>query len=187
MLRSTAILAAVLSLSAFAKADKFHLSKADETSKTEGNAAGRVIEGALVKEEDGMYVIRVVGGEMRLPKAQVVKHEKDGLTVAQIEAQEKGMQDALAQQNTQRRELLAAEADDFDRAIAAEASARRGTAEDMGPKTLQIDVDFKGLLPSYRFKSPYDPVLNRANFSGLRSLIETYLREEVERAANRRK
>jgi len=96
-----------------------------------------------------------------------------------IETQEKGRATAVAAAETRRREVQAAEA-----------SVRRDTAR-AGPqpkpseeRSLLIEVDFQNLLPGYTFRT-FDPVLGRANLSGLRQVIEDYLRAEVMKAAHR--
>ena len=170
-----------LALAAFApvlKADKFHLEDPAAADKVEGNVKTRAIEGVLIEKTDKTYRIRVVGGELTLLKSQVVKIESDSLTVAKIESMEKDRAPKVAAANVKRREIQAAEASVRGRDTA---DASSNVPEQ---RTLVIEVDFQGLLPGYTFRS-YDPVLHRANLSGLRSVIEAYLREEVRRAAHR--
>jgi len=107
-----------------AKADKFWLA---ETSKAPANQASspNFVEGVLMEETDGMYVLRVVGGEMRLPKASVSKVEKDELTIGAIENAEKAAAEKLAQQNRER-ELEQSAARKAREIQVLEASVRRG-------------------------------------------------------------
>ena len=56
---------------------------------------------------------------------------------------------------------------------------------DPDEKRLTVNVDFQGLLPNYIFKA-YDPVLRRANLSGLATVVREYLRSEVKRTAHRK-
>lgn len=106
-----------------AKADKFWLA---ETSNTPANQAStpNFVEGVLMEETDGMYVLRVVGGEMRLPKSSVSKVEKDGLTIGAIEQAEKAAAEKLALQNRER-ELEQSAAKKAREIQVLEASARR--------------------------------------------------------------
>ncbi|MGA1607855.1 MAG: hypothetical protein ACO4CT_12790, partial [Planctomycetota bacterium] len=68
----------LLALTSTARADRFHLSPPERADKmTQGEAD--VIEGVLLSEEDGLLVIRVEGGVMRLPKDSVHRIEKDDL------------------------------------------------------------------------------------------------------------
>ena len=164
-----------------ASADKFYFGSADDQKKTQGNAThDNFIQGVLLKEDKDSYTIRILGGEMQVAKSMVYKVDKDGLTVAQLEATEAGRKDALAQAETQRRQLIAAEAAvcGDDRARAAEATATRGGRDS---RQLIIDIDFPGILGRFDmggfrpFRS-FDPILNRANLSGLPVIIDTYLR-----------
>ena len=160
-----------------AKADKFHFGPQDETAKTEGNAVGRVVQGVLIKQDKDTYTIRIVGGEITVAKSMVTKIEKDGLTAKMIETMENNQKDQLTQQNTNRRQVQAAEA-----------SARKAAAKPAAQpaeKSLIIEVDFQNLLPGYTFRT-FDPVLHRANLSGLRQVIEDFLRREVRSAAHRK-
>ncbi len=169
----------VFAFQAPALATKFHLADEKESKDTEGNAEGRVIEGVLLKEDKTTYTIRIVGGEITIPKSAVKRTENDALTVAKIETMEKGRATTVAASETQRRQIQAAEA-----------SARRRTDEaptpaaKSGEQSLLIEVDFQGLLPGYTFRT-FDPVLGRANLTGLRAVIEDFLRSEVKRAAHR--
>lgn len=70
-------------------ADRFHLASAQEESKAAEGSSPSIIEGVLLGEENGMYRLRVVGGEMWLAKSSVQRVEKDALTVADVEAREK--------------------------------------------------------------------------------------------------
>jgi hypothetical protein len=181
ILRTLALSLSALTLAMPAKADKFHLDSKDDKAKTQGGGPGRVIEGVLIEKDDKAktYRIRVLGGEVILAQSAVKSIEKDTLTVAMIETMEKDQAEQLAQQDQRRRDVQAAEAS-ARRTARAE---RRASAVNQ-ERTLPIEIDFQGLVRGYTFKS-YDPVLHRANLSGLTQLIENYLRQEVERAAHR--
>ena len=170
----------VFSLQAPGLATKYHLADEKESKETVGNAEGRVIEGVLLKEDATTYTIRIVGGEITIAKSSVKRTEEDGMTVAKIETMEKDRGAAVAAAETQRRQVQAAEA-----------SARRNVAEPATQpaapeeQSLLIEVDFQDLLPGYTFRT-FDPVLGRANLTGLRQVIEDFLRREVRKAAHRR-
>jgi hypothetical protein len=71
-----------------AKADKFWLSDpAAEKSAVEGSLPN-LVEGVLIAESDEGYHIRVVGGEILLPKKSVFRIEKDDLSIETIEKRE---------------------------------------------------------------------------------------------------
>jgi len=77
-------------------ADRFHLASQQDASRATEGSSPDAIEGVLLGEEDGMYRLRVVGGEMWLAKSAVQRIEKDALTVADIEAREKQQAEAAA-------------------------------------------------------------------------------------------
>jgi hypothetical protein len=171
---------AVLWLAAPAAADKIHLGSAEEAKKYAEGSSPSVIEGVLLKEEDGNYVVRVEGGEIRLAKARVHSVEKDGLTVADLEKREKDARDRLAQADVRRAELQAAEA-----SATREAREAAAARSEPVPENVIINIDFDGLLPTLRFRTGYDPVLDRIDLGGLAGLVEDYLRDELARAYRR--
>lgn len=107
-----------------AKADKFWLS--DPQAEKDNAAAGsspNLIEGVLIAESDEGYHVRIVGGEVLLPKASVYKIEKDDLTLDAIVDAEKDAKAAGERADVERR--LAQEAASVERERqAAEASMR---------------------------------------------------------------
>jgi hypothetical protein len=176
LLRPILAAAALLALAPAARADKFYFTTADEDAKASEGSSASFVEGVLLKEESGFYFVRVEGGEIQLPKASVVRIEKDGLTVAQLEERERAAAERLAAANRDRRDVQAAEA-----------STRKEAAEAAAPapqRELQVVVDFQGLIPNFRFKT-FDPILDRVNLDGLARVVEAYLRQEVERAMGR--
>ncbi len=182
MLRTSLMTTFVLgALAPSLSADEFHFRAKTEAEKTQGNA-GAALEGVLLREENGNYVIRVEGGEVVVPKASVVEIVKTDLTVEVLEEREQNNRERLAEANTKRRQWQAAEAAAARDAEAAEAAASAAQA----PQQIEVVVDFMGLLPNYRFKPTYDPVLHRVNLDGLARVVEAYLRGEVQRAAYRR-
>lgn len=119
---------ALCALSPAAFADRFYFGTEDAAEKmVEGEPD--YLEGVLLKEEDGFYVIRVQGGEVRVPKASVRKIEKDGLTADAIAEREKADAEYLAEANALRSQMIVAEAsarrERIREARAAEASAVR--------------------------------------------------------------
>lgn len=173
---SSLIPALLVLLAQPASADKFYFASAEDQKKTVGNAAKEsFVEGVLLKEDKDSYTIRILGGEMIVAKSMVIRIERDGLTVAQLEAREATRKDELARQENNRRQLQAAEAAARREARATEAAMRR----ERRPAQLNIDVDFGGILGHFRTGGraiePYDPVIHRANLSGLPDVVDTYM------------
>lgn len=82
--------------------DKFWLDSA-AGANAEGSRPA-VVEGVLLGEDATSYHVRVAGGEIWLPKSQVVKVEKDGLTVEALEQQEKAHKEEAQKEGTQKAE-----------------------------------------------------------------------------------
>lgn len=167
-MRKTPILLA-LALASTAQADRFYFGREADDKKVvagEGATAESIVHGVLLREQDGMYVIRVEGGEVWVEKARVYKVERDGLTVAQLEDREK----ASAQK-------LASTAEARGRR-ATEAAAKRPQREpvDSSAKSMRIEVDFDGLLPGYKF-APNSDVLRKVDVASLSTAIESWLLE----------
>ena len=177
--RALASFLIVFAFQAPAQATKFHLADEEESKATVGNAEGRVIEGVLLSEDKTTYTIRIVGGEITIAKSAVKRTEDDALTIAKIETMEKSRATAVAASETQRRQIQAAEAS--ARRSATEASTQPAKIEE---RSMVIEIDFQGLLPGYTFRT-FDPVLGRANLTGLRAVIEDFLRREIKKAAHR--
>ncbi|MCA8958639.1 MAG: hypothetical protein KDC87_21360 [Planctomycetes bacterium] len=157
-------------------ADKFHFGSSEEAEQTQGNAGARVVSGVLLSESSDTYTIRVVGGQMTLPKASVSRVERDALTVAQIEQQEKDQASAVAAADKRRRDVQAAEA--TARRSATERNTTGGPIEAPARDELRVTVDFQGRQPGYEFRV-YDPVMHRAVRVTLQELIESYLRTQT--------
>lgn len=216
------------------RADRFYFGSEAEDKKfvgQEGFDARSTLAGVLLREQDGMYVIRVEGGEVWVERTRVYRIEKDDLTVAQISERERKAQTDLAAARARRLTQVAeaaAQRSDAPKA-ADEAGAKALTLEvdfagilpgykfqadsdvlrrvDLtklsreiedwlrangvepargAERDFTVNVDFKGLLPSYGFKI-YDPIIHRVDLRGLARQVEDYLRAEVEAAANRGK
>ncbi|MCP5043754.1 MAG: hypothetical protein GY944_22220, partial [bacterium] len=93
----------LLVLTPTASADRFYFGSPTTAQKISDGTAD-FIEGVLLREADGQYVIRVEGGEISVAKSLVWKVESNELTVAQLEAREQGATAALASANDIRRE-----------------------------------------------------------------------------------
>jgi hypothetical protein len=107
-----------------AKADKFWLSDPQAEQNAAEGSSPNLIEGVLIAESDEGYHVRIVGGEIILPKQSVYKIEKDALSLDNIVAAEKDAAAAGEQANEERR--LTQEIRRREREIrVAEASARR--------------------------------------------------------------
>ncbi len=176
MLRTVCTASCFLFVVGNLRADKFFFDTPKIAAATQGNSDGRVIEGVLTSETKTTYTVRIPGGEIVIDKALVKRHVKDDLSVDQIIAQEKAQAASNGQADKQRRAVQAIEAS----ASRTKAPATQSRQEN----NLTITVDFQNLLPNYTFRA-YDPVLRRANFSGLRQVIQDYLRREVKTAAHR--
>jgi hypothetical protein len=168
-MRKTPILLA-LALASTAQADRFYFGREADDKKVvagEGATAESIVHGVLLREQDGLYVIRIEGGEVWVEKSRIYKVERDGLTVAQLEEREKAAQTKLAESGEKRARS------------AAEAAAPRPRIEppaESAAKSMRIEVDFDGLLPGYKF-APNSDVLRRVDVASLSATIETWLLE----------
>jgi len=151
-------------------ADRFFFgSKADDDKfvGSEGADARASLSGVLLREQDGMYVIRVEGGEVWVERSRVYKIEHDDLSVAQIEDRERSVKDELAAARARHLRQVAE--------AAAQRQAETAPTEAKAPKSLTLDVDFTGLLPGYKFQ-PNSDVLRKVDLVGLSREIEDWLR-----------
>lgn len=108
-----------------AKADKFWLSDPAADKQASEGSSPNVVEGVLVAESDEGYHVRIVGGEVLLPKKLVHKIEKDGLSLDAIVKAEQDAKEKLATANRER-ELEQSAAKKAREIQVLEASARRG-------------------------------------------------------------
>ena len=143
---------AALTVTGFAHADKFYL----RGRAGDPESAQTYIEGVLVRAIDGVYEIRVEGGEIRLARSQVVKIEKDGLTLEALEKREQGKAQHLREADARRHEVRAAEASaEAEAAEKREADLRAQEAAE--PQTLHVIVH---MGEPYQPMAVYDPVLH---------------------------
>lgn len=93
---------AALAIATPAKADTFWFSDpAARNDAPEGSQPDCLVGVLLAEDADG-YRVRIVGGEVLLPKAAVVRIDKDELTIAAIEQAERDAAEALAAANRER-------------------------------------------------------------------------------------
>ena len=139
-----------------AKADKFWLSDPAAEKNATAGSSPNVVDGVLIAESDEGYHVRIVGGEILLPKKSVFKIEKDGLTLDSIVKAEKDAAEALAAANRER-ELTQATARKAREIQVLEAAARRGGRA--------VDA---ALPPASVDQGPvFDPVLGVVRTGGL--------------------
>lgn len=147
-MRSTLFTLLALCLGAEARADKYWLTDAD-TAKP----GHEVLDAVLLRETATTYHLRLVGGEIELPKSRVWKVERDGLTVARIEAQELALRTAAEAADAERRAEQQAEPPPPTRGEPVEASAVRERPAPPAPATAPAKT-----TPA---KGYYDPILRR--------------------------
>ncbi|MBL9079322.1 MAG: hypothetical protein JNL08_17605 [Planctomycetes bacterium] len=92
-----------------AKADKFWLSDPETQKESAEGSQPNVVVGVLIAESDEGYHVRIVGGELILPKQSVFKIEKDDLSVDAIVELEKKQAEQLAAANREREMAQAAD------------------------------------------------------------------------------
>ncbi|MCB9878323.1 MAG: hypothetical protein H6835_12060 [Planctomycetes bacterium] len=156
-MRYLTLIASALLFAVPAKADKFWLTdpEAEQQNAAEGSSPN-VIEGVLIAESDEGYHVRVVGGEILLPKKSVFKIEKDALA---LDAIVKAEADAKAQgeRDNQERRLAQEVAVTEQNVRIAEAAARRtARAVDADARLAEADaVQVQGA-------AAFDPVVGVA-------------------------
>ena len=123
-MRFLPLILGALVLAVPAKADKFWLSDPAEQEKAAPGSAPDVVHGVLLLEDEAGYHVRVVGGEVVLPKASVFRVDSDDLTLEAVTAAEAESKGRGARANEERR--LAQQVRRAERDVRiAEASARR--------------------------------------------------------------
>lgn len=140
-----------LALQAPAKADKFWLSDPAAKQQAAEGSAPAVIEGVLIAESDEGYHVRIVGGEVLLPKKAVFRIEKDGLSVEAIVQQELAAAKAAA---------APAEAKAAPAATTKRAGKHPARATDAAARKA-ADAP-AAAAPTPAQEPTYDPVLHRA-------------------------
>jgi len=126
MMRSPAVLCALFAALP-AKADTFWFAEPSSTPEAAENAVRDCVRGVLLSEDKDAYVVRIIGGELTIAKASVVRVEKDDLTVEAIAKAETDAKDALAAADAERAQRHAERK--LARGVAvAEAAARKSEA-----------------------------------------------------------
>jgi hypothetical protein len=128
-MRYLPLIACALSFALPASAQKFWLSDPEARKNAPEASAPDLVSGVLVSEDADGYHIRVVGGEIVLPKKVVFKVEKDdALTLDAITKSEKDAAEAVALANKER-ELQQQIAKKEREMKAVEAAARRSASK----------------------------------------------------------
>lgn len=125
-MRSLAVLCALFAALP-AKADTFWFAEPSSTPEAADNAVRDCVRGVLLSEDKDAYVVRVVGGELTIAKASVVRVEKDDLTVEAIAKAEADAKADLAAADAERAQRQAESKLVRDVAVA-EAAARKAPA-----------------------------------------------------------
>lgn len=126
-MRVLPLLVCTLLLQVPAKADKFWLSDPNAPKNSAEGSMPNIITGVLIAESDEGYHVRIVGGEVILPKKSVRKIEKDDLSIDAIVKMEKDNAAAQEAANKERQMAQAAARRAAD-VKAVEASAKRAAA-----------------------------------------------------------
>lgn len=164
---------AALALAAPAQADTFWFSDPAARQDAPEGSQPDCIVGVLLGEDADGYRVRVVGGEVLLPKAAVVKIDKDDLTVAAIEQAEREAAEALAAANRERELRLQIGRKEREIRIA-EAAMRKSSSAPTAGKPPAVE------------EPAYDPVVGVARSGAKRSASPVYRsRLASERAAAR--
>ena len=95
-MRSLPLLFGALLLATTAKADTFWLSDPEDATRAAAGSAPDVLRGVMLAEEDGYYLVRVPGGEVRLAKESVFRIDQDDLDLEAIAAAEQAASEAGA-------------------------------------------------------------------------------------------
>lgn len=131
-----------------AKADKFWLSDPENQKKAAEGSTPDVVVGVLIAESDEGYHVRIVGGEVILPKKSVRKIEKDDLSIDTIVKMEKDQ--AQQRDAAEKERQMAASAAQRARDVkAVEATAKRAAtvAAAPAPAPARTEVQAPGFDP----------------------------------------
>ncbi|GAB4137066.1 MAG: hypothetical protein Fur0037_01960 [Planctomycetota bacterium] len=144
--------AALLSLLApSAKADRFWLRPMAEAERAVEGSRPDALEGVLLDRENGLYHLRVFGGEIWIPIAMVARVETDGLTLLDIERSEAEAAPRLAQAEKEREDEQCAA---LGEPAAVEASSDRGAA----PSEASFDLRKREAESAPGEPAGFDPV-----------------------------
>ena len=143
-----------------AKADKFWLADPKAESSAPEGSSPNYIEGVLIAESDEGYHVRMVGGEILLPKQSVHKIEKDSLSLDDIVKAEADAAKASEQANEERLRGQAIRRKEREIRIA-EAAARRSARAADAVVTGRPQQPFANSVPGF------NPVLGIFGDGGL--------------------
>lgn len=136
-----------------AKADKFWLSDPAAQKNAPEGSLPNLVEGVLIAESDEGYHVRIVGGEVLLPKKSVFRIEKDDLSIATIVKQEQ----AAASQRAAAEEAAPKAAPATARRKSAKAEAKEATARRREPTETPAPAPASAQPKA----STFDPVIGR--------------------------
>ena len=136
-MRSLPLLVCTLLLQVPAKADKFWLSDPNAPKNSAEGSMPNIITGVLIAESDEGYHVRIVGGEVILPKKSVRKIEKDDLSIDAIVKMEKDNAAAQDAANKERAMAQAAARRAAD-VKAVEAASKRAAAPAPAPAAAEV-------------------------------------------------
>lgn len=136
-----------------AKADKFWLSDPAAQKNAPEGSLPNLVEGVLIAESDEGYHVRIVGGEVLLPKKSVFRIEKDDLSIAAIVKQEQ----AAASQRAAAEEAAPKAVPATARRKSAKAEAKEATAQRREPTETPAPVPASAQPKA----STFDPVIGR--------------------------
>lgn len=163
------------------KADEFHFGSAETASKMAEGSSPDMLRGVLLRREGNMLVIRIVGGEITVPRSSIYKIVNDDLSVANIVDFEMASAQQLAEANQARLEWQADEA--AERLTRTrDARAREAELEEERAREFEeVEID----VPS-----TFDPILDIAGGSSadfvMGQAIQTelggYIRRSIQRS-----
>lgn len=176
-MKHTMLIAAALLFTTAATADRIYFKASDSKASAEGQAPDH-LEGKVIAEGGDSITVRVEGGEISVDRSLVSRVEKDALTVKDIEAKEAAARERLGRAETARSAHMAKWAE-------ASASRRAERRQALERQEIQVSVDFQGMIPARVFRF-YEPIIGRIDMDRLGKAIETFLRAELRRVAERR-
>lgn len=163
------------------KADEFHFGSADAASKMAEGSNADMIRGVLQRREGNMLVIRIVGGEIMVPRSSVYKIVNDDLSVADIVDYEMASAQQLAEANQAR---LKQQAD--------EAAERLGRIRDARAREAELDSARTINVEEMEFSAPssFDPIIgidtgSEGDFAAslaMQKELGGYLRRHIQRS-----
>ncbi|MHC5062525.1 MAG: hypothetical protein ACYTG5_00965 [Planctomycetota bacterium] len=132
------------------KADEFHFGSAEAAAKMAEGSNPDMVRGVLLRREGNMLVIRIVGGEISVPRSSVYKIVNDDLSVADIVDFEMASAQQLAESNHAR---LMRQAD--------EAAERLGRIRDARAREAELDAARAESYEEVEVTAPstFDPII----------------------------